>query len=518
MNVTGYLALYTTLLGWQQYQNLWGLITGTGLVYLPFLAIILRSTLGPYTSMGAKDAAQIAVRRLVINVLTALLIIMICAVPCMTLSPKVLHFEPACQQTAGPATPGHTGTTYDSAFPIPTAAKIPIMWYLVMSVANGFTHAAITGLSCAPIQYRELKADLEVATIKSAALKEETKQFYNDCYVPAYDTFLNGNLSQSQQQQIQTLEQQYGLKDVSWLGSQIFLTVPGFYNTLRASRPISGFPFDPNRDQIEGQVSNHSKWGEPYCTNWWSAPSVGLHDQLLQQFPPSFTQQLLHIGSNTTQLENAAIKQLIFNNMPDMSTIQDYQRGYESLSDSENGASASIYNTLLGTIGVGVAAPAGFTVIHLIVNALPIIQAAILFCLYAFLAIAIPFSGYRPGFIVTASIVMFSVIFCSYIWHLVMWFDSHLIAAMFPGASYTSIMPGFFGQAAHSSSEIFVNLIIGTMYISCPVFFMVVMSWAGLQAGAVFGAILGPMSTPAQQAGSKAIGTVVTAAKGAIPK
>lgn len=32
MSVTGYLALYTTLIGWQQYQNLWGLVVDTGSV------------------------------------------------------------------------------------------------------------------------------------------------------------------------------------------------------------------------------------------------------------------------------------------------------------------------------------------------------------------------------------------------------------------------------------------------------------------------------------------------------
>jgi hypothetical protein len=64
MGVTGYLALYTTLLGWEQYNNLWNIMVTTGLVYLPFFGIVVGSCLGPFTSMGAKDAAVIATRRI----------------------------------------------------------------------------------------------------------------------------------------------------------------------------------------------------------------------------------------------------------------------------------------------------------------------------------------------------------------------------------------------------------------------------------------------------------------------
>jgi hypothetical protein len=81
MSVTGYLALYTTLLGWQQYQNLWGIAVDTGLIYLPFIVIILKTTLEPFTSMGAKDAAQIAVRRMTSQVLSAFMIILFAAEP-----------------------------------------------------------------------------------------------------------------------------------------------------------------------------------------------------------------------------------------------------------------------------------------------------------------------------------------------------------------------------------------------------------------------------------------------------
>ncbi len=504
MSVTSYLALYTTILGWQQYQNLWNIMTGTGLVYLPFVSIILMSTLKPFLSMGAKDFAVISVRRMLIQILSSLIIIAVCAVPMITLDPTVLTFQPTCNPTAPVATPGNTGTTYDDAFQVPTGVQIPLFWYLVMAVSNGFTQAANEGLSCAPLDYRALHAELNLATIQDANLKQEVGNFYQQCYVPAYGRYLSGNLSAGTQSQVASIQKQYGQDDVSWMGSQVFQQVPGFYDSLSATSPVNGFPFDPTRDQTEAQVPNHSQWGEPSCKDWWTDTSNGLHNQLLNQFPPSFIQQLLSLGSSAAEMEDQSIRHLIQYNVstPLSGSTPDQVRGYTSLANDNNPISTALFDHLLGSIGVAIASVVGFTTIHLIVNALPVIQAALLFCLYTFLAIAMPFASFRPSFIITAAIVMFSVIFCSYIWHLVAWFDAHLMEAMFPPSNYLAIAPDFFGVAEHATSEMFVNLIIGAMYLTCPVFFMVVLTWAGLQAGAVFGAILGPMSGAANAAGS----------------
>ena len=117
MSVTGFLALYTTLLGWQQYNNLWNIAVSTGIIYWPFVAIVLSNTIQPFTSMGAKDAAQIAVRRLIVQMIITLLVIEFAARPSVDLDPKVLHYAPVCESNIQPATPGHTGTSMIKLFP-----------------------------------------------------------------------------------------------------------------------------------------------------------------------------------------------------------------------------------------------------------------------------------------------------------------------------------------------------------------------------------------------------------------
>lgn len=128
-----------------------------------------------------------------------------------------------------------------------------------MAVSNGFTHAASEGLSCSPINYQALQDQLNLSHISSPTVKKETVAFYNDCYIPAYSKYMSGNLSSSQQAQIQQAQTIYGKDDLGWLGSHAFLQTPGFYDSFSAQEPVTGFLFDPTRDQYEGQVSDHSK-------------------------------------------------------------------------------------------------------------------------------------------------------------------------------------------------------------------------------------------------------------------
>ena len=186
-------------------------------------------------------------------------------------------------------------------------------------------------------------------------------------------------------------------------------------------------------------------------------------------------------------------------------SLEDAARGYESLNDNVSGDTISRIAGVIGTLWHGATF---FPELHLLMNALPIIQGILLLALYTFLALAIPFSSYRIGFCVGGSIVMFSVIFCSYIWHLVHWVDSSLIPALFPSTdmmmglqevlSSTGSGSGFFTNA------LLINMVIGTAYIVLPLFWMTMMTWAGFKAGSTISGALSPMSAPAKAAGSKA--------------
>ena len=502
MSVTGYLALYTTLIGWQQYQNLWALMVGTGLVFIPFIGIVLKSFLEPFESQEPKSAAVIALRRLMIQTVGALLIIEFCCVPTVPLNPQVLHFEPVCAHNTQVATPGHTGTTYDNQFKVPTGVKVPILWYLVMSVSNGFTHAASEGLSCSPINYQALQDQLDLSNMSSPTLKKETVAFYNDCYLPSYSKYMSGNLSSGQQGQIKQVQSTYGKDDLGWLGSQAFLHTPGFYDSFSAQAPIPGFLFDPTRDQYEGQMSNHSKWGEPSCQIWWSDPQNGLHAKLEKALPPSFLQDIGHMG-NMKVLADLGIRSLITHSFdPGMSESGDIPRGYESLND---GNGSHWYVHLAGEFGIASHQFIYYPKLYLLINALPVIQALLLLAIYALLAIMIPFSSYRLHFIITGSTIIFSITFWSYLWHLVAYINNELIGALYP-TDPSKIIPSWHELLQGSGGGLdatMVHFIVGTMYIALPMLFLILASWAGLKVSSAIMSSVNTMSGPSDAAGQE---------------
>lgn len=507
MSVTGYLALYTTLIGWHQYQNLWAIMVGTGLVFIPFIGIVLKSFLEPFESQEPKSAAVIALRRLMIQTVGALLIIEFCCVPTVPLDPKVLHFEPACVTNAQVATPGHTGTTYDNQYKAITGVKVPILWYLVMSVSNGFTHAAIEGISCQAINYRQLQSGLDLTHIANPQLKKEAVEFYNDCYVPAYAKYMSGDLTSTQQADIQQAQKQYGQDDLGWIGSRAFLNTPGFYSSLSAQEPIPGFKFDANRDVYEAQIPNHSQYGEPDCRTWWGdsmdtkgGNPASLHAQLEKALPTSLLTAITHLGDSQGQLADAGIRDLIRHSFDKGMTLGEISRGYESLDEDIHG---DWFSDHVGSVvGVGFESLSYYPKLNLLINALPVIQALLLMAIYVLLALAIPFSSYRLHFIITGSAAIFAITFWSYLWHLVLYLDNTLIPTIYEQSGTTAALKEWL--VGGNNNAVFVDFIIGTLYIALPMLFLMIMTWAGLKVSNTIMNAVNDMKAPGDAAGNQA--------------
>ena len=90
LGVQSYPELYTTLLGWQLYDEIWDLLSQTGLAFLPFIGIVLRNITHPYTSQETKDAGSTSLRRMEVDFISTLLFIFFAVSPALTLDPTVL--------------------------------------------------------------------------------------------------------------------------------------------------------------------------------------------------------------------------------------------------------------------------------------------------------------------------------------------------------------------------------------------------------------------------------------------
>lgn len=514
MGVQGYLSLYTYLLGWQQYQSLWSIMVETRLFLIPFIFIVIRCWAEPLMSMGAKNAGIISIRRLIFHVGGALAISFLAGAPIINLSPSVLFFKKHCDKSAQVAQPGHSGTTYDESLPIPNDVQVPVLWYLMLQLSNNVANTAIAGLSCEPIDYRLLQQSLALSQIHDPKLKDETRQFYNDCYKPAYSKFIHGGETVTEQHQIKNALKKYGNDDVAWIGSETFMGVPGFYNSYQASSPIMGFAFNPARDKLEAQLppSERPKWGEPTCKQWWADAQHGLRTTLYSQYRDDTRVKLKKLwrtvtfsGLSEAQFQDGVIRLLL---EKQASTLYDDPdgRGYQSESDNRTSyeGGSGIFSFATSRLGTDVMALKEFPKIRFILNALPIIQAGLLFLLFVFLAIGLPISCYSPGFCVTAAIMIFSIIFMSYIWHLVSWFDAHLIKALYLSTKEQLRNSAGLGAVTLDPAKNLTDMVVCTLYIAGPLLWLGLVNWAGIKIGSIIGfsAIEG-MGNEAGKAGVK---------------
>jgi len=456
IGVSSYPELFTTMLGWQQYQSLWDILSETGLVFVPFIIMIIKNTTEPFLSQEAKSAYTISLRRVEYAMATMILSIMITCQPMMTLSPQVLHFKPICDQSVD-ATPGNSGTTYDQAFGNLPDVKVPLWWYAVIGISHGLTAAASVSLGC-PVNLREVEMQLDLSRIQSAPLQAQVISFTKACYSPAYRKYLSSNPD------ITAYKNQYGSDDISWIGSHAFQGLSGYYDTFKAPNPITNFPYDPNQDWAQG--SGNQEWGTPNCLNWWSSPKIGLHDQLIAQISPStwdHAEQILGQGT----APDYAIKKILSNSIT---------AGYQDNSDLVEKLGGGDITGVMAGIGNAMTSFSFFPKMYSIIESLPLIQAYLLMACYVFLPLALVASSFRFRTVMSLSFIIFSIIFWSYLWQLAEFVDNTMIQSLSPPA-------GIQGTEGYGGTPILTDMVAIMMYIAVPVFWSLFMGWAGVQAG-----------------------------------
>ncbi len=487
IGVQSYAELYTTLMGWQMYDAMWNLLTQTGLAYLPFVGVILKNIVQPYESQETKSAAGTSLRRMEVDVIVMLLLIFFGVSPAMTLDASVLSYTPTCPIAGQQNTyhPGNTGTTYDQAFSIPSGdIKVPLWWYAVLSISAGSTAAANTTVACAP-DYRKMVTQVDMTQIQNAPLKQELQQFEQDCFLPARASYLkDANTDSSNNPIIQNDAGKYGADDDEWLGSHGFQDT--YYQGLKASQPIVGFPYDPNDDVNAGaypEGTSPPAYATPPCSEWWNDADNGLKKRLYGALPESFMTEFKDVLSGNDKLQDDVIKRIVTNG----------GGSYSASDDVED--TRDIADKFLENVGLIYSQLESYPTIYAISQAAPLVQALLLLMVFSFLPFALVFSGYKPMTFTTGAMVIFSLFFWSYIWQFIGWIDSSLMVALFNDSWFT----------LRSPNETLLTIIIGFLQIVAPLFWFGLMSVMGVAAGgllSVASASLGELvSRPSSKVG-----------------
>ena len=81
MTVDSYLELFTTLFGWTFYGILWDVLLGTGIVFLPFLGILIDNWREPAEGGEFGTVTGLSLRRMELELFIALLVVVMAGQP-----------------------------------------------------------------------------------------------------------------------------------------------------------------------------------------------------------------------------------------------------------------------------------------------------------------------------------------------------------------------------------------------------------------------------------------------------
>jgi hypothetical protein len=492
MSVDSYIELFTTLYGWLFYNIIWDVLVTSGAVLLPFIGIVIDNVLDAYQENEPEDAARVALRTIEIEVIIAFIVITLAGNPFFTFQASEVSYTPPDLLETG--APEHATTTaavanYSTYATIsfvghPNSVEIPPWWYGVSQFGSGINRAIMEGIP-PKLNFREYINRIDTMKIEDPLLKQQLNDFYRDCFVPARSKYYEEKPTSVL---ITSLMTQHGADDVDWLGSRVYLSLPGYYNAIRPMKLIKPFPYSPLRDtEWDAAVGDDLPvYGRPTCLQWWGGISgtVGLKDQLileLTEWDLIMAAAELGFGS-VAERQDVLIKKLLsLGSDVGVFVPRGYDMAYENKMDNGTGGHfiERITKGLTTAVGVSVMGLLFGIFLDIFLRAAPMIQALLLMGLTALLPFLLVISRYKLSILMGGALAWFSIKFWTVLWYMAYWVDQSLIMAMFPD-------PGAMTMVAANldyNNRVILNVVTGMMYLIFPLIFTMIMSIAGFSAG-----------------------------------
>lgn len=508
MSVDSYLEIFATLFGWMFYDVLWDVLTETGIVYLPFIGIVLDNWSEPAVDAPIGPAAEISLRRLEFELFTALFVVVIAAQPA-----SLTAFRAAALQYTPPPTisdPNPTAvtlTTNDSTYGLSGFAnadavvETPGWWYGVLAFSSGVNHGVIEGLPRADA-IRRATYFAQMATIENPTVRKEVARFHRDCYTPSRSKFFRETPSSPL---VEQLLNDFGSADLDWFGSRTFRGVSGYYDAYRAAEPIAGWAFEPSRD-TEYDPLNPPAAGRPHCKQWWEHETRGLREKLIRVVnvkAAGFQSVLLNLGFtfNSENFKDAVARTALLQRPPMWSNND--LREKNTATDGWLSSVESAVKSVLAGGGIAIAAGIASLTITVLLQLLPMLQALILLCIYALLPMVLVLSRYSLSVMISMGITIFSIKFWTVLWYLAQWVDQNLITSMYPDTNL--LVANFLLDTEHGPKRILLNTATGLLYIGLPILWTIMMGWAGVRAARSLDGTAAPYGGIASDAGSQGV-------------
>ena len=506
MGVASYLEFVTTLFAWILYKQLWAVLVDTGIVFIPIITMVISNVLSSHRAGDDEGSAAIqSLKKIEADFFAMLGVVVFAAIPVLDVNLSEMQYvKPAlsCGAISATIDGTATNTTYDRTLATigGETGAIPIWWAALHALSKSVTAAAIASLPCAPnlasVEYR-----LAQESIEDPGLRQELAQFTDDCYRRAKSRLMRQDTSTLTPAQ---------LEDVNWLGSDYFLSTPGFYNRYYAQSPQALYPYNATRDA--GFDSDTLAGGHPACTEWWSDAAKGLRRKVLDSIDTAVLDDMVYDADNLvtastdtalsiTDREDIFLRKYLAVtraseslavNLP-MSTGYQASAAAKSLRSIDSG---NWGDALWGTVSLGanfmqdvarnamvaagaaIKAPEAIGEGYMIRQGISMFQALILMIMIIVLPFLLIFSQYRLSTLMTLSIIYFGLHLMSFLWAIAFWMDNHLMALMTEGGRY-----GIFEPIANPVQSGIILWMGRFLYLIFPMMFLTGLGWAGIKTG-----------------------------------
>jgi hypothetical protein len=444
------LSLYTTYLGWQQYDVIFDALWQTGIIFLGFLMIAYRYLKNMLVPSGPSAHASEQALHLFLYELAVLFFI--CAVfvyPCVPLVQKGISFKPMCTTNKGGSDGAvkssikDSGTTYDEAFAdvLTDRVKIPIGFSFVQDMASGFTYGLMKVTGCSD-SLHAIQGDL-ISTYIPHDLRQHAVQFHRQCFLEARSSYMKEQHTDAEKAALKAqIKAHGGEDDLNWMGSKTFREL--YYKKLKAREPVEGFSYarypNPKFESAateDTEVSAHKPTnGYPTCAQWWDK----IQTELVQvSEKASYFDK--HLGKLNVESRMMDYKIKHKNAWRSDLTAQDYiakvliqdnrdlqEKSTEALMDPSNGTVGTFLSRNLVNLGQSVKS---YTSTPLkreaTMQTLPVMQALFYFFLIVFTPIVLALSGMSPRALGTLIGLYTMGIFVQCIWHYVSFLERGVI-------------------------------------------------------------------------------------------
>lgn len=484
-----YLEYYLTLVAWIVNNGIWELLITSGVIALPFFAIVLQEWLRARTE-GADEGNKGALSTLRVEnrVWVAIVVVMFAGIPFIPVDLSTLAYDNSrssqCQIKV--ATPQETRWSYAFTVLNDQSAYVPVWWFFMHALSKAITGAAVAAIPCGT-DLRQMRIEIDATRIDDPVLAQEVADFSHDCYGPARaKLFMNRpDLSEAQ------------MDDINWIGSNFFLGSSGYYDSYRAKTPRSAWPYDANRDAGLAQVP--SGGGYPTCRQWWSDNEDGLRPRLLAQVDPELSLSLGRWAGfiSKAQVDDALIRAIA---APRQQTLNQGQV-YTDYGGQVDMKVSNIAARGAADLGLTVGSLGFFPAMDVVRQALPMVLSFLKMALTICIPLVLIIGTFELKALVTISCVQFALFFVDFWFQLARWIDSTILEALYGWSSPQSNFNPLMGLN-NSFGDMLLNFVMAMMFIILPAFWMAALTWTGLRVGNV-AQMLNTGVDDAKAAGSK---------------